>query len=667
MAILDRITHISFPDMEDVSLHDITTGIVSGSMSLDELLVQGNIVIGECNANKLEVQIFGLGDVSNKKIKVWQTNELGEDLKNIFEGYVDSCKLDNLGYYRNIIAYDAIYYKGRLNVANWWTEFWLPDLKETATLKEIRESICDYLELEYDKAITYFNDDFIVSQTAVISNLSFANMLKMICELQCTFPNITRDGKIEFLTLPKIEEAIDISGLYEQESSTFETYNTELIDAIIIYGSSETGISSLDDDVKPNNAYTISGNIFTYDLDDDKLKELAVNIFNEISYISYQPADIAMIQSDIDLHLGDLVKTEKGYSYIFANNLSGSLLVEQEIIAEGDQFLSEVDAQYNADIQALRKKTEDLTGDTLANKMVYYTYTNVYKYEVGEDELKVVDITVYTTDITDLIFLSNINLTVEPNTIKKTRTITYTEIDSETKEETEITRDISYEDESPVVLYIRYMWEDGTIDYHPVQTYNHSGRYMLPLIYFLQDIPENMTGHFQVLLTAVGGKIVIPKLDLIATVLGQGLDASDSNWNGRIDIWEDIKPIKISSSITMRGFNESYGFSYPENDSGSAITEVFKNIVVSTAIKLPGFNEQVLDKVVIDNYTFQTMFKKKYEYSQKYIKTDNDVFEMNLNYTVKGLSQTIDSGYLEVIEINTEQFSSVESIEVVYE
>ena len=312
MAILDRITHISFPDMEDVSLHDITTGIVSGSMSLDELLVQGNIVIGECNANKLEVQIFGLGDVSNKKIKVWQTNELGEDLKYIFEGYVDSCKLDNLGYYRNIIAYDAIYYKGRLNVANWWTEFWLPDLKETATLKEIRESICDYLELEYDKDATYFNDDFIVSQNAVVSNLSFANMLKMICELQCTFPNITRDGKIEFLTLPKIEEAIDISGLYEQESSTFETYNTELIDAIIIYGSNEKGISSLDDDVKPNNAYSISGNIFTYDLGDDKLKELAVNIFNEISYISYQPADIAMIQSDIDLHLGDLVKTEKG-------------------------------------------------------------------------------------------------------------------------------------------------------------------------------------------------------------------------------------------------------------------------------------------------------------------------------------------------------------------
>ena len=40
---------------------------------------------------------------------------------------------------------------------------------------------------------------------------------------------------------------------------------------------------------------------------------------------------------------------------------------------------------------------------------------------------------------------------------------------------------------------------------------------------------------------------------------------------------------------------------------------------------------------------------------------------MNLNYTVKGISQTIDSGYLEVIEINTEQFSSVESIEVVYD
>lgn len=664
MAILDRITHISFPDMENEALHDLTTGIASGSMSLDELLVQGNISLGECNANKLEVQIFGLDDVSNKKIKVWQTDLNGENLKNIFEGYVDSCKLDNLGYYRDIVAYDAIYYKGRLNVANWWTAFWLPDQQETATLKEIRESICDYLELTYDKNVTYFNDDFVVTQTVTISNLSFANMLKMICELQCTFPNITRDGHIEFLTLPTIEEAIDISGLYEHESSTFETYTTELIDAVIIYGSGEEGVSSLDDDAKPNNAYTISGNIFTYDLEKDALKALAVNIFNKISYISYQPADITMIQSNIDLHLGDLVKTDKGYSYVFANNLSGSLLVEQEIVAEGDQFLSEVDEQYNADIQALRKKTEDLTGDTLANKMVYYTYTNVYKYEVGTDEIKVVDITVYTTDITDLIFLSNINLTVTPDKVKKTRTITFTEIDSETKEETEVSKDISYEDESPVVLYVRYMWEDGTIDYHPVQTYNHSGRYMLPLIYFLQDIPENMTGHFQVMLKCAGGTILIPKLDLIATVLGQGLDASDANWNGHIDIYEDLKPIKVSTDITVPKFRESYGFSYPDMGASSTITETFKKVIVNTAIKLPGFTEQILDKIVIDNYTFQTTFKKNYEYSQNYIKTENDVFEMNLDYTVNGTSQTIDSGYLEAVEINTEQFSSVESIEV---
>ena len=51
-------------------------------------------------------------------------------------------------------------------------------------------------------------------------------------------------------------------------------------------------------------------------------------------------------------------------------------------------------------------------------------------------------------------------------------------------------------------------------------------------------------------------------------------------------------------------------------------------------------------------------------FSKKYIKTENDVFEMNLDYPVKGTSQTIDSGYLEAVEINTEQFSSVESIEV---
>ena len=207
--ILSRATYIEFPNNPEIDISQIS--IEAGSLLLEEILCESNIKFGETNATMLEATVYNIADVSGLKIKVYQTDRAGNNRKNLFEGYVDSCKQDKFGYYRKLVAYDALYSIGNANVAGWWLQFW--ENKEEATLKELRESLCNWVEIPYDNSVTLYNDTFICTKTATLSSVSFNTVLRWICEIQCTIPHIDRDGTLRFISLEN-KTPIDIQDLY---------------------------------------------------------------------------------------------------------------------------------------------------------------------------------------------------------------------------------------------------------------------------------------------------------------------------------------------------------------------------------------------------------------------------------------------------------------------
>ena len=261
--VLNRATYIEFPNNPEIAVGRLQ--IESGSLLLEEILCDKDIVFGETNATRFEATVYNLTDVSGLKIKVYQTDIAGNNRRNLFEGYVDSCKQDRDGYYRKLVAYDAIYSIGNANVAGWWFQFW--SVRETATLKELRHSLCDWVGIRYDPLVNLHNDDFVCTKTANLSSVSFNTLLSWISEIQCTIPHIDREGILQFISLTNAHTK-DISADYDRNTSEFEGFVTAKIDGVELYGYDGTLVATTNTTgaVPSKNTYIIKDNSLLFGL-----------------------------------------------------------------------------------------------------------------------------------------------------------------------------------------------------------------------------------------------------------------------------------------------------------------------------------------------------------------------------------------------------------------
>lgn len=383
MEGFNRQTIISFPNRSDIS--DLSTGIISGTLSIEEILCEKNIEFGAFNASKFEVQLYDFGDISNEAIEVYQ---LDNGIKKaIFTGIVDSCKKDSNGYYRDIVAYDSVYKKRDINIATWWNEFWKN--KTTTNLKELRTSLLNYMQITYVNK-DLFNDNLTFEKPADFDSIPFGTILQAICQLQLCFPHVNRIGSLEFITLAtNKDEAITISeSEFEKGNTTFEAYSTHVITRVQIYnGSNElVGLAGLE-----GNNYTISDNLFITAFNTEEVNTIAGSMLNQLKAISLTPVEVTMLQSNLDFKLGDYVKVGNVYSYIMINSMSGIQLVEQTLKADADEYFSETTA-YDANIQYYKDKINQVAHimetDYLKTSVADIKYLSVDKQSVIEANIK---------------------------------------------------------------------------------------------------------------------------------------------------------------------------------------------------------------------------------------------------------------------------------------
>ena len=310
------------------------SNIVAGSLKLDEKISEKIPQFGQMFATKFECKVYLADNFTNKYIQVYQRNSHTGNYEQIFTGFIDSCKLDKIGTDRTIVAYDHAYIKGQRNVAPWWNQFWVG--RETATLKEARDSLLNYCQFEFED-VELPNDDLEIVKNVDITSCTMTSMLKMMCEISYCFPHINRYGIMEFIMLnTDPEETKDLSGMYEWSKSTFEDFTTSEIEGVQFYDSGNQLKWTVGG---TGNSYPIKKNIFLYDKGTDVLEQLGNDILNYLQDFTYTPAKVKMIVGDFDLYLGDYVHTEKGNFYVLHNNYSGAQLIEQTIEAKGQENL----------------------------------------------------------------------------------------------------------------------------------------------------------------------------------------------------------------------------------------------------------------------------------------------------------------------------------------
>lgn len=308
------------------------TNIVAGSLKLDEMIAERIPQFGQLYSSKFECKIYLEDDLSGKNIAVYQEDE--GVLHGVFFGKIDSCKTDRVGTDRTIVAYDPAYELREINVAQWWETFWSNN-RQSATLKQVRDSLTTYLQISAED-VTLPNDNLTVTKTVSLSTCTFQQMLKMICELNCCFPHVNRNGNLDYIILNTDDTPTDLDGLYEWTASNFEEYTTTEIDGVQFFDSGDQLKYTVGNS---ENAYPVSKNIFLYDKSTSVLQSVGNTMLGYLEDLTYNPASIKMIISDMTFRLGDYVTAEGHNFYIFQNSISGQQFIEQTIKAKGDKQL----------------------------------------------------------------------------------------------------------------------------------------------------------------------------------------------------------------------------------------------------------------------------------------------------------------------------------------
>ena len=345
---------IEFP--ENKNREAITKGIYSGSAVLTEILDDSRqLDFTGCNANSFEVKLDNVSDLQGEKIRVKAVVN-GTDT-NLFVGIVDTCELQTDRRHRVLIAYDELYSKAEINVAGWYNNIFSKNSK--ISCKDFRKSLLEYVGLTQEDT-TLINDNVMLEKTFESDTVSFITILGMICQMNAVFGNINRNGVFEYVTLGKSVK--NLSNNYRSNNSTAQEYLVDYIDKV--------QIRTTDDDIgviygPGSNALIVQGNYLLYGMSESVLNGIAKNIYNKVKNITYTPAEIKTLVSDLSVNLGDTItlNTNSGMiirSYAMKNVLSGIQIFQQTISANGDKERAETVEDTNVSIKELKYKSTEL-------------------------------------------------------------------------------------------------------------------------------------------------------------------------------------------------------------------------------------------------------------------------------------------------------------------
>ena len=538
-VVLNRATHLEFPDNPEIDTGQLH--IEQGSLLLEEILCASGVTFGETNATRFEATVYNLTDVAGLKIKVYQTTIDGDNRKDLFEGYVDSCKQDKDGYYRKLVAYDAIYSKGKADVAGWWLHFWIA--RESAPLKDLRNSLCDWVNIQYDSSVSLHNDDFVCTKTATLSSVSFNTMLRWICEIQCTIPHINRSGTLQFISLTS-PHTVDISDAYDRSTSEFEGYVTAPIDTVELYDYDNKLVATTNTTgaVESKNVYAIKDNSLLFGLVDTDINYAASyfvsNYLAQVNQITYTPCTLDMIVSDLDLNVGDYIQIGGTTSIVLQNTLSGILLVDQEIRSAGNEHQQDTDSTPTAEFLSIQKRTDDLRNEIITDDLLNYSYTNQDSYRIETSVTPIINVVIDMPKSSNLVFLATINLETESTETREVRETVFFD-----GKECEMVR---YE-KVPVVVEGFFEWNGAEIlTNKPTETYSADGKHLFNMMFFSiggREIGNIVT--FKVFLKAKHGRVIIHENQVNATIISKGSSAGNLPWDGIIKIDEDIPAVKL--------------------------------------------------------------------------------------------------------------------------
>lgn len=375
----------------------------------ERLCSESEISFGRCEASTFKLRVRErVVPLAGKKISVSVTLEGADEAPFMMGVYkVDSDVPTADRRYRDIVAYDAMYDILNTDVAAWYNSLTFP-----ITLRQFRDSFCNYAGVEQEE-ITLINDDMVVEKTIDPGELPGKTVIEAICEINGCFGHIGRNGKLRYVVLEQMIEGVypaddlypsddlypaDPMGTTEVSRSNYiscqyEDFICQHIDKLQIR-QEENDIGAIAGN--GNNCYIIEDNFLIYGKSAADLQTIADNVLSVISGVWYRPAQVEA-RGNPCLEVGDgiLLHTtrETIYTYILQRTLKGIQALRDSYTAEGEEYRTGQVNDIMKSIIQLKGKSNVLTRTVEETRLEMKDIENDLSTEIkvvaGEVELKV--------------------------------------------------------------------------------------------------------------------------------------------------------------------------------------------------------------------------------------------------------------------------------------
>ena len=365
--------------------------IISESMVLNESICDSETLeFGSVFASKFEIDLFNIdADLMGFYLKVYMVISNTEYKMPLFNGKVESSKLQNNRRKRHIIAYDDVYNVLDTDITDWYVGLANSYSTQVYTIKNFREMLLEYLGLEYEEK-SLINDDFLLFIQTEKTGLTARSLLHDVCEINGCFGRLNRNNIFIFKEIKKLDYHYPSDSLYPIQSLypgvyissndiytideyiniEYGEYRTKPITKLEIYDSQTGNDANLvgefdnwynyptplsnpnlypSDDIYPGyindlNSYVISDNIC---VDSGEFtNQMAQQVFNAINGYSYIPIDLSLRGLPY-VEVGDVINIildDEGTSIttiILSRNLTGIQALKDEFISKGDEYHNE--------------------------------------------------------------------------------------------------------------------------------------------------------------------------------------------------------------------------------------------------------------------------------------------------------------------------------------
>ncbi len=465
---------------------------------------------------------------------------------------------------------------------------------------------------------------------------TFRDLIYYVAQTVGCFCRIDRYGKLELKqygnspvwTVPQEER-------YESSYSDFVTRYTAISSTNLMSQAAEYVALETDDALTMNLGINPLMQFGLKSVREKMLRE----ILTALQKINYVPFDSSTIGNPA-LEPGDVLKFTGGH----ADGTKISCITGIEYKINGKISLKCVGKNPRLAVAKSKndKNIAGLLNSVESGKTIIYSFVNVSPFSIGQSLTNVMDIDFTATEETTAAFHCEMLL----EAVK-------TEQEGEDREP-----------EGLPELSIIYKINNETIDtFMPVKTCLY-GKHIVTLFFPISKVIENSSNTFSMYLKISEGTVKIGEAQIRATISGQGLAAGLGDWNGRININENIGFVEISDMpFAADVFHDTMSVTFPVQGRHD-ITQTFGDIrITGQNFGVDAFSGRTWISEILRTFVL-TSVRGNPKYNGYVTINSEERFVLRKRYSEESEPRSLDLGYAEKLDVDVSFYESVEDVRI---